>query len=266
MNPGRVYRPWVAWSLSLIFLAAAPVDEPRETRGERSGILPDGRTLIDQVLRALPEIPVQMDARLMFRSPETGKRKTLRLKIGLQPVDTGQQITYTILDQFGTEQEELTVKRNRVGGEAWSYRHGEPLQAGDLPHLFIPITGTEVNWIDLSFSYLFWENGKTIGVEELKGRRCYVVDINAPNKPGRAYSGIRLWIEPRVSALLQAEMYSLDGRLVKRLEVKSYKKIGGIWMIKDLDIRQFPEKTRSRLRIDHLEAETIDSGLTEPSR
>ena len=64
-------------------------------------------------------------------------------------------------------------------------------------------------------------------------------------------------MEPRLGRmLLQAEGYSEDGNLVRRLWVKGFKKINERWMIKDMEIQSYPYRHRTRLRVREVAADT----------
>jgi hypothetical protein len=60
---------------------------------------------------------------------------------------------------------------------------------------------------------------------------------------------VRLWIEEKIRVLLQAEGYDAQGEAVRRLWVQSCKKINDRWMIKDMEIQQYPEIHRTRLTV-----------------
>ena len=58
--------------------------------------------------------------------------------------------------------------------------------------------------------------------------------------------------------MLQAAAYYAQGQLVKMLEVKSFKKIRGVWIIQDLDVQSFPVRHKTTLRVK--EAVVEESG------
>jgi hypothetical protein len=66
-----------------------------------------------------------------------------------------------------------------------------------------------------------------------------------------------MWVDTRVSMLLQAEGYDKLGDCVRRLSVKSFKKINDEWMIKDLEVEDLPAGSRTILRVR--DAEVVDT-------
>jgi hypothetical protein len=75
------------------------------------------------------------------------------------------------------------------------------------------------------------------------------VDLRAPVGEAGEYAGVRLWIDPQIRILLQAAAYDVRGGLLKMLEVKSFKKIRGVWIIQNLDVQSYPLRHRTTLRV-----------------
>jgi hypothetical protein len=171
---------------------------------------------------------------------------------------------YTIRDAFGREAEQLTVSRAPGAAPRFEYASGTPLAAAPCPDLFAPIQGSDVSWSDLALSFLWWPDGTLAGEQEVLGRSCYVVEVPAPKgteAPGGAggcrpsagaYQRVRLWIDREMLMLLQAEGLDGEGRPLRRVWVKSFKKIGERWMVKDLEVQQFPSPHRTKLTIQEV--------------
>jgi hypothetical protein len=105
--------------------------------------------------------------------------------------------------------------------------------------------------LDLSLSFLWWRGGLVVGVEQVRGRPAIVVDVAPPvDQAPDPYARVRLWIDEQARILLQAEGYGADGKAVRTLWVKSFKKIDDRWMVKDLEIQQYPAVHRTKLRVN----------------
>lgn len=157
--------------------------------------------------------------------------------------------SYSIQNMSGTNMEQLTLTRHADGRLYSSYLQKDQPAAANNPNLFNTIQGTDITWIDLTLSFLWWHNGAITGSEEIKGRPCLIVKIPAPKKQSHNYSYVLLWIDQEMRMLLQAEGYNAEKELIRRMWVKSFKKINHKWMIKDLEIQSFPSTHRTRLRI-----------------
>jgi hypothetical protein len=88
-----------------------------------------------------------------------------------------------------------------------------------------------------------------VGEEDVRGRSCYVLDVPAPEGAFAGCSGVRLWIEPRIPIMLRAEAYDQQDALIRRMEVKSFKKINDRWVIKDIELTSLPSRHKTYLRV-----------------
>ena len=115
-----------------------------------------------------------------------------------------------------------------------------------------PLAGLDINWLDLSLSYLWWPNGRTIGTEHVKGRLCYVLDLPVPRDVSALCSTVRIWIEAKVHVLLQAEDLDAKQQRLRLLRIKSFKKIKDLWLIEDLEVQAYPSRHRTLLRVQEV--------------
>jgi len=70
-----------------------------------------------------------------------------------------------------------------------------------------------------------------------------------------------MWIDANLYMLLQAEGYDETGDAIRRLWVRSFKKINDRWMIKEMEIQAEPAYHRTKLRIEAVNAaEPLQSG------
>lgn len=227
--------------------------------GEAPWHLPPVRQLLEGVRAQLPHDPVTITGELTVRKRKGTVTATLGfemfLNLGIDPATA----RYTIRDAFGTELEQLTVTRQTGQEPRFEYTVGSQLSASNLPSLFKPIQNTDIGWMDLTLSFLWWPEGALIRTEERRSRPCFVVKLLCPASYGRRevdgqYSKVLLWIDEKLYIVLQAEAYDSDEKLVRRLWVKSFKKINDRWMIKDMEVESFPSTHRTRLRVREVRA------------
>jgi hypothetical protein len=159
---------------------------------------------------------------------------------------------YTLRDAFGANLARLEVVRPAAGALTYKLFRGPQLAPAPLTQLDLPLEGTDINWLDLSLSYLWWPGGRTTGMEHVKGRACYVVELPAPAAAATVCATVRLWIEAKVHVLLQAEAYDAQQQRVRALRIKSFKKIKDLWMIEDLEVQSYPSRHRTLLRVQEL--------------
>ncbi len=155
---------------------------------------------------------------------------------------------YALRDAFGRDLKEMTLWRN-AEQTRMRYRTGSLLEQAVAPDLFAPIADTAMSWGDLSLSFLWWSNGEIVGQDEVRGQACVVIEVTAPEQQAGIYDHVKLWIDRQHRMLLQAEGYDVRGQRLRRMQVRSFRKIGEEWMVKDIIIRRYPGTLRTNLRV-----------------
>lgn len=217
--------------------------------------LPTVDELMNNLMARLPSKPISLSGDLIT-TPETGKTSRLTISIQLR---YPREATYTIGDAFGKPLEQLTVLRDKTR-VSFLYLTGDPMRGAPAPSLDQRIQDTAVSWMDLTLGFLWWNGGQIIGEEENRGQPCYVLDRHAPVGGMAPYASVRIWVDKRVSMLLQAHGYDKLANLTRRMSVKSFKKINHDWMIKDLEVEDLSLQSTTVLRI----RDAIAAGETTP--
>jgi len=142
------------------------------------------------------------------------------------------------------------------------------------------ILNTGITWADLSFSVLWWPGSKLVDEDSKINRECYVVDVPVPqenpisttetqrhgeqeklrvseppakrvvNEKGHT---MRLWIEKKMGMLLESQTLDAKKRQIRRMKIKSIKKMDGMWVAKDLEIKDQKTGSKTTLQISKLE-------------
>lgn len=210
--------------------------------------LPPAQPLLDDVLRAMPDRPLQINGSLQSKTADGKSELKLQLEMLLDWQTDPPQARYTIRDSFGKTLSFMGITWPQGAEPEHRYMKGDPLAGAPTPPLVETIEGTDITWLDLSLSFLRWKGGRTTGSEKVRGRECYVVDVDAPKgTPG--YSGVRLWIEPKINILMRAESYNAKIEPIRRLEVVSFKKINDRWFLGEIELKSLPSNHRTILRV-----------------
>lgn len=262
----RVHMGVLILLMSWLVTAAQGVVDEEVGRSQWSSepALPSADSLLAKLLATFPSVPVNLAGEMWVQSPTGETERRVHVELFLNWNAAEPEARYTMGDAFGKPLEELSVRWRADGRRICRYRNGDPLEEAPLPDLSSAVQGTDISWLDLSLAYLRWRGGKTVGAESMRGRFCYIVDVPAPEDDAAHYAGVRLWIDPQIGILLQAAAYDHEGNLAKLLEVKSFKKIRDVWVIKDIDVQSFPARHRTRLRI--LRAEPVGEVAAQASR
>jgi hypothetical protein len=204
--------------------------------------LPTVDKLMGELLARLPSQTVLLSGDLVT-TPTNGPKTKLTVDILLSYPRTA---AYTVRDAFGRELESLIVTRT---GKSVSLSYKLNGTDAPAPSLGTRIQNTALTWMDITLGFLWWDGGRIIGQMETRGQPCYVLDRHAPSGSTAPYASVRMWVDKRVSMLLQSEGYDMLGDCIRRLSVKSFKKINDEWMVKDLEFEDLPDGPRTILRI-----------------
>lgn len=218
-------------------------------RAEDVPVLPPAEHILSGVMGALPDIPLLVNAELQSRTKDGQLEHKFNVEMLLDWQSDPPGARYTLRDNFGASLSHLSLSWPPVGPAEYRFFTGQPLQAAPLPNLAEPIAGTDLSWMDLSLAFLRWPGPITRGEEEVKGRACFVIDIPAPGGAFAGCSGVRVWIDPRINILLRAESYGLEDQKLRRMEVKSFRKINDRWFIKDIEVQSYPSRHKTLLRV-----------------
>ena len=207
--------------------------------------------LMAKVRQSMPEVPLEMEAAIRVVDANGKIQKTVHAAAVLKPAESGRTTRYTLFDAFGSVLEEMTVELG-AGGATFSFAQGDPPQPAPLPGLFGPVAGSEISWMELSFSFFWWPDPRIVGTEKVANRwECQVIEIDCPAEYGQGWSHIRLWVAPAYNAVVRGEAWR-DGRAVKRFEVKSVKKLRQIYMIGDMEVKNLETGARARLKVGRM--------------
>jgi hypothetical protein len=222
----------------------------------------DADALLEDVIARLPREPITLTGQLFVRLPRGIPVRDLAFDMHLDYAATPSSATYTLRSSSGVALERLTVTRDARGVAAFSYARGDPPVSAVLERLCVPVQQTDVTWMDLTLSFLWWRGGVWVGSDSIRGRPTIVVDVSPPagDPAAETYARVRLWIDEQARILLQAEGYDAAGKPVRTLWVKSFRKINERWMIKDMEIQQYPVVHRTKLRVNDVDDTTAPVG------
>lgn len=228
--------------------------------------LPDATELLKQVVAGLPAEPLAIQARLEGRDDLDAMDKLRLAEMHMDWKAGAIHADYSIRDAFGADLAKLEVTRPANGEIGYKLFRGAKLEPAMLTLLDSPLEGTDINWLDLTLSYLWWSGGRTVGTEHVKGRLCYVVDLPIPRGVSTICATMRLWIEAKFHMLMQAEAFDAKQQRLRALRIKSFKKIKDLWMIEDLEVQSYPSRHRTLLRVQEVRRNgELLSGSGEPA-
>ena len=116
--------------------------------------------------------------------------------------------------------------------------------------LFEPLfTGLVYTPFDLQMPFIFWNNYIYEGYERTKGRPVYAYLFHPPDslkKENPELGAVRLLLDARFKAPVKIQMLDDAGNPTKTFKIISFKKVGGEWIPKCIDL--LDERTRDKTR------------------
>ncbi len=227
---------------------------------------PSAKQLLRDVLIQLPQEHLNINGDISVLKWGSGVQSKLRFTTSLNLSVSPSLAQYTILDTFGRELEQLTITRQKGEAPEFSYASGKPLVLRPTPNLSSPIRNTELTWFDLTLSFLWWIPEAEVDTDSIRNRDCYVIIVRRPNDQSdtptdeanktNTYTAAKLWVDKKAHVLLQAEAINHDNQAIRRLWVKSIKKVNGKWMIKDMEVAGSSADNRTRLTVRDVQPAT----------
>lgn len=229
--------------------------------------LPSAKTLVAGVRAVFPDGRLRIRAAIKAKKGSRSEEREIYAEMLMSNRDGLYSALYTLRDTLGGDLEQLAVMRESGEIPRYTYRCGNPLEESPIPNLFQQVQSTDLAWIDLSMAYLWWPGGETVGTDRIRGRSCYIILLPSPDRAKGIINHTRIWIDPKVNMLLKTEAYNRKNELTRKMTVESFKKIDGVWFIKDVNIYSYPSRQKTTLRIREIKTlpEIVEAGkIVEP--
>lgn len=240
--------------LTCLFVAVAS-GEPTPAPAE----VPAPAELLAEVLAQFPATTVHIEGRLWKgkypRAPESNLRLEANVLLGGDKI----RADYTIRTPDGKSLDRLEVRRDRGEAAEMTFFRGDPPVRTDMPPLTSAVAGLDISWLDLTMSFLWWRDARSAGSGTVRGRDCFVLDVTPPVEE-TGCGPVRVWIDTEARILLQAEERDSEGAPLRRMLVKSFKKVDGKWMIKDIEVKNLHDMSLTTLRVDKAVENDAQSG------
>lgn len=193
--------------------------------------------ILEYVRTKLPSDPIKLAGTLKMRTKKGFTKTSLPVEMKLDWGADTPSANYRI----GEESLEITWKNEQP-----SYRFSNVRNTPTSD-----ILGSGLTWADLSFAVLWWPDSTLIDEEKKINRDCFVVDVPVPDSD----KTMRLWIEKKMGMLLEAQTLDAGKKELRRMKIKSIKKMDGMWVAKDLEIRNKATGNKTTLQITDLQWE-----------
>jgi Outer membrane lipoprotein-sorting protein len=217
--------------IGIALLACSLIPNPGSAQEDANAILDQIRSAQAQINRTLsgrlrPENGDPIPFQLQLKGPEFDYKFTNPTEIiRLQLTDNGSVLT----DEKSAGQQTLSGSR-----------------------LSQPVRGTDITYEDLSLRFIYWKNAKYEGEQRVRTITCSIVLVQ-PSAHNTDYGSVRLWIAKDRGALIKAEAFNWQGKVIKRFEVISGQQIEGKMIFKQIRIERLDPQTGKVVSRTYLE-------------
>ena len=216
--------------LVLAFLAVLMISQPAARADEQAAEILSGIRLAD--------ISRELDGRLR---KQDGTIIPFRLRAG------GDELIFSFTDP--TEVLKLTLNDS---GSNLTLQTGDRERSISGTRLNDSVRGTDITYQDLALRFLYWKNSRIEGEQTVRTFSCWMILLQQ-NNPNSAYASVRVWVAKQSGAMLRAEAFDAQSRLVKKFEVISGQKIEGKWFLKQMRIERYDPATGNLASRTYLE-------------
>ena len=202
-------------------------------------------------LSRLPVEPVRITGSLILRKRHGIVVKEVPYSIDLRWGESPAKATYRLFDGFGRPVRTLEVARFADGRLATIVTDGAGNTKAPLA-LTDAVEGTDITWLDITLSFLWWKDAELSGEDTFRGALCDIVVVRPP-EPIAGCASVRLWVDRKRGFLRQAEQINEKGERVRWMWVASVGKINDRWMIRNMEVKRPNTGVMTKLHVETLE-------------
>lgn len=108
--------------------------------------------------------------------------------------------------------------------------------------------GSDFTYDDMGTRHPSADTHKVLRTETIDGRKCLVIE-SIPKEAKPTYAKTLAWVVEDEWIGLKKEFYLPNGNLGKKLEIKSYEKTDGVWVITDMTMSNVEKNSSTRIQM-----------------
>lgn len=219
-----------------------------------------GHDYVSRILSAVPSQPLTTTGLLTIRDAQH-HRTEIPVQFEIRPGTSTWSSIYTARLTNGPNPSQIVLTIIHSEREPGIYRLetgpvGGPADSRTLTGnaAMIPFAGSDFWLSDLGLEFLHWPKQRLLGRDVKHSQSCYVLDSINPNPATNALSRVEWWLDRDTfedsgqAAIVHAEAYDANNKLLKEFDPKEFEKINGHWQLKEIEMVN--RQTDSHTRID----------------
>ena len=198
-----------------------------------------------------PESDRELDGWLKLRDDE-GRRIEIPFRLKVHIDGLYWESIYHAPGNAERQTERVKIRRHPIeGAQYWkSLGETEDYHPATIDERYGPFAGADFFPADLGLEFFYWSDQKWEGSDRRKGRKCDVVVSSPAPNDNSSYSKVRSWIDHETQGLIAAEAYDLSGKEWKEFSIRRFKKVDGVWRLREIEILDQQKDTRTRIEFD----------------
>jgi Outer membrane lipoprotein-sorting protein len=209
-----------------------------------------GRELVEKLLSQQPAENLTNSGVLRIRG-ERGKRTECPVKFEIVAAPTSWSSVYeAAAGTNGSGGVKLTVIHHDGGPNEYLLRENGRRNILSGNDTMIPFAGSDF-WVgDLGLEFFHWPDQRLLKKEIRRSQSCDVLESINPHPAPGAYQRVVSWIDIDSGAIIYAEAYDAQDKLLKEFIPKKVKKVEGQWQLEEMDISNAQTGSRTRIEFD----------------
>jgi len=251
-------RPIALWCLALFLLPMAALGQPKSGLRQPQPLDPaeaqkQGRALVADLLARRPAQNSTNTGVMRIRD-SNGSQRELPIQFEVIPQSSGWLNIYLASPAAGRPGERLTIihsdaqpSQYLVGAIPAGGNGNSSARTLSANQTMVAFAGSDFWVADLGLEFLHWPKQLLLKKEMRRSRSCNVLESVNPEPIPGAYSRVRCWIDLESDAIVMAEAYDSQDKLLKEFAPKEIKKIQGEWQLEEMEIRNVQAGSRTRV-------------------
>lgn len=224
---------------TLQILAAAEPPKPTPTLPPEQAAR-EGRALVDEILAQKPSQNTTNTGVMTIASKTDHKRIPIRFEVF--NTDTNWCSRYQAGDT------DITVVHDGAKPNQYIQRANGSAVNLSTSQTTMPFAGSDFSLTDLGLEFFHWPDQRVTKKEMKRSRASKVLESINPHPAPGSYARVVSWIDNESNAILMAQAYDAQGKLVKEFIPKKVEKVEGQWQLQEMEIDN--DQTHSKTRVD----------------
>jgi hypothetical protein len=144
-------------------------------------------------------------------------KETLQLQIKERRTKNSSEVVYQVL--YPKERKGESVLLRKIGNRPASGSvFVPPNTLRPIDDLKEPLLGSDLSYEDVVDNFFAWDQQVIVGIEEVDGVKCPILESKPGKGQGSIYGSVRSWIDVRRLVPLRVEKYASSGQLLRRID------------------------------------------------